>query len=267
MQNETSPLSGATTPTGLDSISSFAKNVFTKANFEKAGNVVSGKAAELKTQAQDGDQSLRLLAFLGGVILIVVAGMEFTGKLLSLNIIGAFIEIYTFLIGVVVIILEGKDMILSTNLQNRIYKYALFLKFLWGRGCLYFICGTLQLYQIDLLNLVSGGYMCFVGVLFIVVGQRTAYKLKSLRKSLYSEQTLHEKFVQADIDGDEGLDLHQFRNLTLSLGLDMTRRETEAAFSHIKNTDKEKLSYGEFQAWWTDTDVEDDISENAFSFV
>jgi hypothetical protein len=266
--NENTPLSASgASPGGIDAISSFAKNVFTKENLENAGRVAKEKAIELKTQAQEGDQSLRLLALLGGVMVVVVSSMEFFGKLLTFNIIGALIAFFTLLLGIIVIILEGKSALLSTEFVNRIHEYASFLKFLWGRGCLYFICGTLQLYQFDLLNLVSGGYMCFVGVLFVLVGQRAATKLRSLRQSLSSEQTLHSKFAQADIDGDGGLNLQQFRTLTMSLGLDMTRRETEAAFMHIHKTDSEKLSYAEFQAWWSATDADEDINTNAFVFV
>lgn len=264
--NENTPLSnGGTTTSGL---SQFAKHVFTKENFEKAGKAAKEKASEVRTQAQEGDQSLRLLALLGGLVVIVVSGMEIVGKILTFNIIGALIEFYTLLLGVVVVILEGKSVFLSTGAVQKIHKYALFLKFLWGRGCLYFICGTLQLYQLDLWNLVSGVFMCFVGILFVFVGQRTSYKLKALRKSLYSEQTLHEKFVQADLDGDGGLDLHQFRTLTLTLGLDMTRRETEGAFGHMHSTQNgEKLTYDEFKAWWNETEVDEELDERSFTFV
>jgi hypothetical protein len=257
MANENTPLS------------QFAQNVFTKENFEIASRAAKEKAIEVRRQAQEGDLSLRLLAFLGGLIVIVVSSMEFLANILTLNSIGAFIAIFTLLLGIVVILLEGNSFILSSGAVNSIHKYALFLKFLWGRGCLYFICGALQLYQLDVLHLVSGAYMCAVGILFVLVGQRTAWKLKALRKSLYSEQTLHSKFSQADIDGDGGLNLQQFRTLTLTLGLDMTRRETEAAFMHMHKADTngEKLTYDEFKTWWNETDADEEIDEKAFVFV
>ena len=101
----------------------------------------------------------------------------------------------------------------------------------------------------------------------MLVGYRTAYKLKNMRKSLYSTHELQAKFAQNDLDGDGGLNVQQFRMLTLSLGLDMTRRETEAAFNHMKKTSSEKLSYDEFHAWWTSAEMVDNVDENAFSFV
>ena len=109
--------------------------------------------------------------------------------------------------------------------------------------------------------------MIFVGVVMMLVGYRTANKLRDFRRSAFSEQTLHEKFAQADLDGDASLSVQQFRMLTQSLGLDMTRRETEAAFRHIQKTESEKLSFEEFQSWWHEEDGGVDVDENAFLFV
>jgi hypothetical protein len=248
-------------------ISQFAQATFTKENLEKAGTFTKEKAVELRNQAQDGDQSLRVLGLMGGLATIVIGVLELITRFLRLDIVGALIDLYVIILGVIVVVLEGKNMFLSETFVERIHKYALFLKFLWGRGSLYFVCGTLQLYQIDLLNLVVGAYMCFVGGLYIVVGQRTATKLKSLRKSIYSDHILQTMYCNADIDGD-GLDLTQFRGLCNSLGLDLTRRETEAAFSHIQRSNSsKKLSFQDFQAWWNESSVEEQIDENAFVFV
>lgn len=253
--------------TSMSGMSEFARSLFTKETVASVSQVVSEKVTELRRQAEDGDHSLRLLALLGGVILMIVASMEFAGKVMLFEFFGALIELYSFLVGIMIILLESKNMVLSEGLQVRIFKYALFLKFLWGRGCMYFFVGTLQLYNLDLWNLCAGGYLCAIGALMIFVGQRTAFKLKKIRKSLYSAHELKAKFAQSDLDGAGALNVQQFRMLTLSLGLDMTRRETEAAFNHMKKTQSERLSYEEFHSWWTSAETEDDIVENAFSFV
>ena len=115
--------------------------------------------------------------------------------------------------------------------------------------------------------------MCFVGVLFVAVGQRTARKLRSLRKSMYTKRQLKQMFERAAIDGDHGVDVVQFGTLASSLGLDMTRRETEAAFSHIRGpseggTGLEKMTFDEFHAWWdSSTDADEELGENALVFV
>jgi hypothetical protein len=279
MSNETTPLTsyGSTTSTMATSnnnnssslaetISQFAQSTFTKENLEAAGTYTKEKAIELKKETQDGDHSLKLLALIGGFACVVVGVLELVSRFLRLDIVGALIDCYIIVLGLIVIVLEGKNKLLSARFVERIHKYALFLKFLWGRGVLYFVVGTLQLYQIDLLNLISGGYMCFVGVLYILVGRRTANKLKTLKKYIYSEDTLRTKYQEANIEGD-GLNLSQFRGLCFNLGLDVTRRETEAAFDYISTkSNGDKLSYEDFQAWWNESDADERI-DDSYNFV
>jgi uncharacterized membrane protein HdeD (DUF308 family) len=251
-----------------ETISKFAQLAFTKENLEAAGAFTKEKALELKKEAQDGDHSLRFLALIGGLACVVVGLLELISRFMRLDVVGSLIDLYIVILGLIVIILEGKNMLLSAQFVERIHKYALFLKFLWGRGALYFVIGTLQLYQIDLLNLISGGWMCFVGVLYILVGRRTANKLKSLKKNIYSEHTLRTKYHEANIEGD-GLNLSQFRGLCFNLGLDLTRRETEAAFDYIsRKSSGEKLCYEDFQAWWNESDVDERIDDSfTYNFV
>lgn len=266
-QQRSNTAATATTPTdGLGAVGAVAGSLFTKENVNTVTKAVGSQLGALKHQAEEGDSSLRVLALLGGIILLVVGSMECVSKIMLLRIPGALIEFYSLLVGFMIIILESKNFFLSDRFQGKIFKFALFLKFLWGRGCMYFVVGTMQLYHMDLFNFIAGGYMCCLGVLMIFVGQRTAYKLKNMRRSLYSQDELHTKFAQCDLDGDGGLDLQQFRMLANQLGLDMTRRETEAAFNHI-NMSGDKLTYEAFYSWWTSTELEENIDERGFSFV
>jgi hypothetical protein len=254
----------------MDNISQIAKSAFTTENLEAAGRFTKEKAMEIKKQAEDGDQSLRFLALIGGIACIIVGIFETTSHIMRLHLVGALIDICVVLLGVIVVILEGKDMLLSESLVQKIHKYALLLKFLWGRGMLYLFIGALQLYQIDLFNLICGGYMCAIGGLYIFVGYRTANKLKTMRKSLYSEDTLRVKFQNADIEGD-GLNVQQFQSLCVDLGLDLTGKEIEAAFGYIQRMNDgittEKLRYESFLAWWSSSDGEGQVDENEFIFV
>jgi COPI associated protein len=247
-------------------ISQFAQAAFTKQNIEAATKYTKEQAVELKKQAQDGDHSLRFLGVVAGIACVVVGILELISRFLRFDIVGALIDFYIIVLGVIVIVLEGKNTLLPTKLVDNVHKYALFLKFLWGRGCLYFVIGTLLLSQFDLLNLIAGGYMCTVGILYIVVGKRTADKLKKLRKFVYSEQTLRTQYNEADIEG-HGLNMSQFKTLCFNLGLDLTRRELEAAFGHIQSkSHSERLTYQDFQAWWNE-DAAQQVDETSFDFV
>ena len=139
-----------------DTLSQFAKTTFTKDNLEAAGRVAKEKALELRTRAEEGDRSLRFLAFAGGIGCTLVGILELASRLARLELVGAIIDVYIVLLGCVVIALEGRDILLPRTVVENLNKYALFLTFLWGRGALYFVCGTLQLTQIDVFNLIAG---------------------------------------------------------------------------------------------------------------
>ena len=249
----------------MESFSQFASGVFSKENFQQVGSAAIEQVQELKQQTQDGDFSIKALGFIGGILLTIIGSLEVVHQALSLNLVGVFIELYTCVLGFIVIVLEGKKMFLTSDFIDRLHKYALFVKYLWGRGALYFVAGTLQLTQLDFLNYITGVYMCFLGIMFIFIGQRTASKLRALKNSMISEHTLRDHFNEVSATSvDGGLDRIQFRVLTQNLGMDMTRRETEAAFYYIPKQDSEKLSFQEFVAWWRETDVQDDTS---FIFV
>jgi uncharacterized membrane protein YuzA (DUF378 family) len=247
-----------------DTLAQFAKSTFTKQNIEAATIYTKEKAVELKQQAQDGDHSLRFLGIIAGLGCIVVGFLELITRFMRFDLVGALIDFYIIVLGFIVFMLEGKHSLLPAQFVDNVNKYALFLKFLWGRGALYFVIGTIQLYQFDLLNLIAGGYMCVVGVVYILVGKRTAAKLRTLRKYMYSEQTMREQFNEADVERD-GLDVAQFRTLCFNLGLDLTQRECEAAFGRIKSkSNSQRLKYEDFQAWWNEAA---DVDDSSFQFV
>ena len=260
------PLSPTTPPATISPSSSFFGRFFTPGKLTAVVNETAETRlfSDLAEQAKNGDVSIRLIALLGGLALIVTAIIEVLPKLFTLNVAGTFIELYTLIIGFVVILLEGKSQgidvskILPETAIVRLYKYGLFLKFVWGRGCLYFVAGTLIFTQGSLLDWISGAYMMVVGVIYLYAGNRTVNKLQELRKALYSEDTLKSKFDEADTDGKGSLAFEQFVLLCQSLGMDLNRRESDAAFVHIDKSSDELLTYDEFAGWWnswTDNDA------------
>jgi Ca2+-binding EF-hand superfamily protein len=105
-----------------------------------------------------------------------------------------------------------------------------------------------------------GGFMCLVGILYVCVGRSTTKKLKEMRQSELSERTLHAKFFEVDPEQTGFIGLEQFRVLVNSIGLDMNRRQSEAAFMHIEKVDDEQITFEEFFGWWSEFDDSDAIS-------
>lgn len=168
--------------------------------------------------------------------------------------ISAIFEIYIFILGIVMIILEyGRSLSFFSKLEATLYKHALFVKYVWGRGVLYFIAGTLTIALDHLVALIVGGYVCLVGILFILVGRSTAKKLANARRSAVSPEQLQEKFAIADLDGKGSLSKEQFgRLITDDLGLDLTRREVESAFLQLDCESRGRVSYESVLKWWKD---------------
>ena len=115
-----------------------------------AGTFAKDQAVELTQLASNGDFSIRILALLGAIAMVVVSVIGFLGKILTLHFVSALIEVYVFALAIVIIILESAGKIpLPRSFETNVHKYALFLKFVWGRGILYFIGGSLQVSQVS----------------------------------------------------------------------------------------------------------------------
>lgn len=109
--------------------------------------------------------------------------------------------------------------------------------------------------------------MILVGITYIVVGKMTASKLSDLRKSLISEQDLRRKFQDADVNDTGTLTMGQFKNLTVNMGLNLSRREVEAAWMYLDKEDQGEISFEDFQSWWLSWDASDDNGGGSFEFV
>jgi len=270
---ESTPLVQPVANEVLGSVQKWVSGIFTKDNMDAAGSMAMDKLTKLRQSASNGDFSIRLLALIGGVALVMSAGFGIFGLILTFDLPGAVLEFYTLVLGLIIILLESRGQIqaqkerlssaqraqISTQIGfldrafTNIHKYAMFSKFVWGRGVLYFVAGSLQLTQSHLTEKFVGCFVMVVGVLYVYVGQQTAAKLNKLRESL-AEQTIRSKFQEADQDKDGTLSMSDFTVLTEALGLELSRREREVAFLCMDKNDTGKVPYSDFKAWWADWD-------------
>ena len=127
---------------------------------------------------------------------------------------------------------------------------AKFLTFTWGRGIFYFFAGSLMFSQMNLIDMLIGGWMCFTGFTSIVVGQATANKLVELRKTLGSESVVKAKFNKMDTDKSGNLDAAELAELCKELGSPLDHNELVAALGCMDTDGNGKIDYDEFYAWW-----------------
>jgi len=217
-----------------------------------AGYFAQGQFEQVQELASKGSVSIRLCAILGGLALIVTSVLGFLQRFVSFRWVGAILNIYTFGLGCVMILLEGKQSSTLGDLESSLYKYALFVKYVWGRGILYFIAGTLEMSQsgVNAWELLVGIFVMLVGIAFIVVGRRASSKLDELRRKQFSPQTLQSEFYTAS-QGTTHINIIQFRTLLQNLDIEhLDSREWETAFLQVEKADRDKVSFSEFQQWW-----------------
>jgi hypothetical protein len=256
-ENEATPLNPQTD--SLAEVNRFVSNLFSDENMSKARSGISSSMEELRRNASDGNLSIRLLALLAGLALLFSSVTGMFAHFVTFDLLGVLLEFYTLVLSLVILVLESKQLKVSDSFMRKVYKYALLLRFVWGRGCLYVVAGTLQLVQGSFLDYAIGGFVMLVGVLYIVVGRRTAQKLRDMRKSIYSEDTLRTKFREADSDTKGALTLDQFKTLVSSLGMDLNGRQAEAAFEYMDKSQDGTLAFEEFKSWWSEWDDDDPI--------
>lgn len=113
------------------------------------------KLKEMRQMARDGAFSIRFFALLGGVGMVVVSGFGFFSLFLGFHLVRCVVEMYAFLMGLVIILLEtGRQVPGLKKLLHTLHTYALFTTYLWGRGMLYFLAGSLEWTQVSLWILV-----------------------------------------------------------------------------------------------------------------
>lgn len=215
---------------------------------------------KIESMAQEGPLSFRVLGFLGGLFMMFTSAWSIITRVIVLSPITALISAYTFLFGFFIVILEGKVFIPPlAHFQRRLFFYAHFLSFVSGRGLLYFFAGSLQLSQWHFWEIISGGFMCAIGILSLLTGRASYTKMQQLRMSISDEAFLYQKFKEHDVNADTFLDISEFENLIkdlLSTGNNgeaemMNNNELEAAFAMIDRDDNRKISLDDFKTWWS----------------
>ena len=124
-----------------------------------------------------------------------------------------------------------------------------------GRGAVFIITGLLEIFMRGFFDMIVGFYAIYVGFLYLWSGKQAYEKLEEARTVAQetgniSLETIQEMYANADVDGKGGLNLSQWRLFTESLGMQLTKKESEAAFMQMDKNHDGRLSYNEVHSWW-----------------
>jgi hypothetical protein len=233
-------------------------------NMQEAKEFAAQQAGEFRRNLAEGSLSLRLIALLGGVAMMVVSGLGIIGDVFTFRWFPIIFQLYAMAFGCLMLVLESGSHQLSCfqrlGLETGLFKQAKFLRYVWGRGLIYFIAGTLLISLGDLVDIIVGLYVSFVGLIFLLVGYSAEKKLSELRRTAVSTSDLQEKFALADADGKGALNLDQFKVLINSLGFDLTKREAESTFVQFG---VDRVTYEQLMQWWDNEAIASDDFQGA----
>jgi len=222
----------------------------------EAGLVAQQNAQEVRSEFLAGDWSLHVLTLLAGGCMVIVSINGFFGKFVTLKWGSAILDLIVFVVGAGLLLVESgvvnTSLFRSTNdmINNNA---GFFRSSLQGRGCMLVGTGCIELWQRGFFDILVGCFVIYVGVSYLWMGRRATQKLNQARSSAGQGMLLQEKFAAADVDGKGSLTKEQFRQLTTSMGLDLSKQETEAAFFKLNKhaATSNRLSYEDIQEWWS----------------
>jgi hypothetical protein len=155
-----------------------------------------------------------------------------------------------------IVVLEGRFLAPNplnarAHIRNIMTRNFNILRFVWGRGILYIVTGTINVAQTWMITMASGVFMIAVGIIAIFVGVHASRKFAALRSSLADESYLLLLFSYYDSDHDGYLEAYQFTNLLSYLGMEVDDRYALKAFDAIDRNGDRRITFDEFSRWWT----------------
>ena len=223
------------------------------------GNVILFRIDQMRHLATDGPLSYRALSFAGGGGMVITSFSDWISNIDESSSTKSLISIQTFLFGILFCILElplcwfyrGK----INKIRAHLYDQIRCLRFLLGRGIIYFFAGSLQFSQMNAVDMACGGFMMFVGLISIIVGKSTARRFHRLKMAIFEESFIKNEFHRLEKDGV--ITWKQFPLFIRSIGLEFGKNEFKNAFREMDWNEDQKISLEEFKRWWDYYLVED----------
>jgi len=230
----------------------------------KSQAIDSGKAlgrdiiSEMKTFAEDGPMSLRVLGFTAGLGAFLFAFIAVFKGVLKFSPLVATTDIFIMFFGLCIMATEAKSQVFAKSLRRKLDTYARALSLVMGRGAFYIYVGALLSSLSSTINdtfgFCAGFFLFLIGLLYIYTGRVTRQKLKALRDNMKNEQELKRKFDEF-AHGDQKLDIKELGQLCIDLGTLLSDQELEAALMMLDSNRNGTVEFDEFKRWWQSDEV------------
>lgn len=219
-------------------------------------SLFNGHLMKWKFEAEEGSAFIRVPAFFGAIGLMVTAVLSLVLYQDAWTSHSIVMTVCVVCMSIFIAILDGR--FLATNplsarahLRNVMTRNFNIFRYVWGRAILYLVAGTLSVAQLWIITIASGAFMIVIGIVALAVGIHASRKFAALRSSLADESFLLLVFSNFDTDGDGYLAPFEFASLLTDLGMELDDRYTLKAFNVIDTDNDRKISFTEFNHWWT----------------
>lgn len=214
------------------------------------------KLAEAKKYVEEGDWTWRIAGLCAGGALVFVNLTSVIGNFFTLSLVTAVLNAYLILFGLLMMILEYKNVFLTDKYLRIIKREALFLYRPQGRAAMYFFLGSLETVLGGLLGYIVGFFTMFVGAYVYYSSRQAFLALKDLKSGKYTVDEIKAKFKQEDADNSGYLDSTELASLCDHMGHKLNRHELESALFLLDNNRDGKITLEEFLEWWGDHEDE-----------
>jgi hypothetical protein len=202
--------------------------------------------------AEEGPKPFQLLAFLGGIGMILTCIFDF--QAVGFHSFGfVLINFYAWVFGIFIAALEGTVIWVDLpNFHRHISNYVKILRFMWGRGLFYMFTGSL----IACLDGATAGnicglYMMIIGLFIFIGGIYFQVKLGKKLRFAPKDKQMEDMFATYDVDKDGYLNQEQFRDFALNLRIvDIDKNfDFDAEFEYMDSNNDGLVNYHELKNW------------------
>uniref|UniRef100_A0A7S2W200 EF-hand domain-containing protein n=1 Tax=Mucochytrium quahogii TaxID=96639 RepID=A0A7S2W200_9STRA len=225
-------------------------------------NSLLGDAAEvraqierIKRQVMEGPSALKMVCFLTCAVSLVYDVFDIFGEVITIH---PFKMIITGYAGVFVFlgcVLEFQQACCGF-IRRWINTWMKILTRVWGRGLLYIVAGAMQLSLNNIGGYICGAALITCGILSMTLSKVATNKLGALHERLIAGHTddlvyVRQVFNRYDKDDNGYLSPAELASACKEMGSGFTTSELVAIFDYIDADGGGKLSYTEFEAFFT----------------
>ncbi|OQR82663.1 hypothetical protein ACHHYP_15686 [Achlya hypogyna] len=222
---------------------------------------------------QSAPTSLRVLAFVNGVLLLAAATLAFVFDLFSGYLLVFLINAWILLFAAVLIVLEIKLSFFEARVLPAIVAQVPLLGTVFGRGVFMVFVGFLAMSLVahatwqNLLLCGAGLFSAVLGAGSMFLSALASHEMFRLCQEIPDEAAWRRAFESVDVDHSGELDMDEFMLLCDRLGSRLDAVYVESIFRDIDTDKSNTLSLPELLVWWSRAKLSDAPAPPAKSVV